>query len=76
MTIYNETFHPGQIFRGMVNGDIFTVQDVRDEPAHYSRRGPTRRETVVYFRHNKPGKLSRVGLETARRLMLEEVPQL
>lgn len=70
MTIYNETFRPRQIFRGMVNDDLFTVQYVREEPIKCTWRNA---ETVVYFRHNRTRKLFRVGLAHARRLLLKEV---
>ena len=67
--IYNDTFTAGQLLRSTVNGAIFTVTAVTEEAM---ARGP--REMVI-FRHHKTGAQVRVPLETARRLMLEEVAE-
>lgn len=72
MNAINTTFLPGQTFRGMVNGELFTVEDVREEPTtNYHRT-----VTAVYFRHQRSGKRVRKEFATAQRLLLEGVPVL
>ena len=67
--IRNKSFHVGQVYRGTINGEIFTVEAVREEP-RLPRRGAV---TAVYFRHQRSGKRFRKELATAQRLLLEEV---
>lgn len=70
--IYNDTFTAGQVLRSIVNGDLFSVEGVRDEET--ARHGVFQK--IVVFRRRKTGELCRVPLETARRLMLEEAADL
>lgn len=70
MDIINTAFLPGQTFRGMVNGELFTVEDAREELTADRLRAVT----AVYFRQKKTSQRVRVELATAQRLLLEEVP--
>ncbi|MBM6887625.1 hypothetical protein [Pseudoflavonifractor phocaeensis] len=70
MKIINATFSPGQTFQGIVNGELFTVEAVREEPTV----DRLRTVTAVYFRQHRNDKKVRVELATAQRLLLKEVP--
>lgn len=74
--IMNETFNIGDRFRGMVNGNIFVV-------AFLSRKGDEvftntgghweeKSDSVIFVCENN-GKRCKIGLEAAKRLLLERI---
>lgn len=79
--IYNEDFEVGQKYRGMVNGEILTVVDVRVPGVDYPMMAPSGtlyidrvQEKTIYF-EDSSGRVSKSGLETAKRLMLERIDE-
>lgn len=79
--IMNEDFEVGQKFKGLVNGKILTVVDIRVPGVEYPSRAPSGgfymdrvEQKTVYFK-DEQGKVSKTGYETAKRLLLERIDE-
>lgn len=75
MKIVNDHFEVGQKYRGMVNGAELTVAAIKEAGTYNSPHGYTYtvESTQICFRDEKTGAIHEVGLETAKRLLLEPV---
>lgn len=75
MNIVNEQFEAGQRYAGMVNGEIFTISNIREAGKYKTKSGGvyTVTQTLVEFRSEKTGDVYQLELESAKRLLLKAI---
>lgn len=73
--IITDHFEVGQRYLGMVNGVDLTVEKIKEAGTYESPYGYTYtvERTQICFRDEKTGAIHEIGLETAKRLLLEPV---
>ena len=71
MRVLNVSFHPGDRFRGVVNGDLFVVEKILKK-GDLDCGWPVRSDTI-YLRSEMTGAIGKIGLKVALCLLLEKV---
>lgn len=75
-SIKNSNFISGERYVGEINNEIFTVKSVKScSEKEVNGIFVSRTEyPVIYFVHEKTGKIIEYGLEAAKRLFLRRIP--